>query len=147
MISYEQDLYAWTLDNVSLLRQGKLQEIDVVNIIEELEYMARKDKKELVSRLVVLLMHLLKWQFQPDKRTRSWVATIKVQRIKVRELLEESPSLKYELRIKFDEAYQQAILEAVQETNLPEETFPPTCPYTFEQVLDNQFYPETEVSA
>jgi len=146
MISYEQDLYAWTLENTRLLREGRLSEIDVVNIIEELEYMARKDKKELLSRLTVLLMHLLKWQFQSDKRTHSWMATIKVQRIKVNDLLEESPSLKYELGAKFDKAYQQAILEAVQEMNLPEKTFPVISPYTLEQALDDDFYPNTEVT-
>jgi len=147
MISYEQDLYAWTLENTRLLREGRLSEIDVVNIIEELEYMARKDRKELVNRLAILLMHLLKWQFQPDKRTRSWELTIQVQRDEISELLEESPSLKHEINDKLQRAYRRATLETENETGLSVKAFPPTCPYTLEQALDDDFYPDSEVPA
>jgi hypothetical protein len=145
MISYEQDLYAWTLDNVALLRTRQFDKLDVDNLIEELEYMARKDKKELVNRLAILLMHLLKWQFQPDKRTRSWRNTIIEQREEILELLAESPSLRYEISIKLAEAYKKARRKAEDETNIDQKNFPPTCPYTVEQALDDDFYPESEV--
>ncbi len=145
MISYDQDLYAWTFENTQLLREGQFAKIDVPNIIEELESMARKDKRQLISRLAVLLMHLLKWQFQPQRRSASWEITLKIQRLKVRELLEESPSLKYEVESKLREAYQRAVLEAAQETKLPLKTFPATCPYTLAQALDDNFYPYAEV--
>lgn len=142
MVDYEQDLYAWILENVALLRQGRLNEIDVANIIEELEYMARKDKKELISHLTVLLMHLLKWQFQPDKRTRSWELTLRVQRDEINDLLEISPSLQQAIQDKFQRAYWRATLEAEKETGLSVKAFPITCPYTLEQTLDAEFYPQ-----
>ncbi len=144
MISYEQDLYAWTLDNVALLRKRQFDKLDVDNLIEELEYMARKDKKELVNRLAILLMHLLKWQFQAGRRTLSWQYTVKEQRRKVIRLLQESPSLRYELDLKLAEAYEDGVIKAVKETSLSPDTFPPTCPYTLEQALDDNFYPSFE---
>ena len=105
-IGYEQDFYAWTFHNASLLREGKFSEIDIENIAEELESMGRRDKRVLESRLSVLLMHLLKWQFQPMRRSNSWKLTIKKQRLSILRLLKESPRLKYNIAEVLEEAYE-----------------------------------------
>lgn len=139
---YNQDFYSWTKHNAELLRQGKLSEIDIENIAEEIESMGKRDKRELVSRLAVLMAHLLKWTFQPGNRGNSWRYTIKEQRIRIRKLLEESPSLKYEISLKVTEAYEEAVVIAVGETGLDESNFPVNSPFTFEQCLDQYFFPE-----
>lgn len=139
---YEKDFYAWTLHNAELMRQGKLSEIDVENVAEEIESMGRSDKRELVSRLAVLIMHLLKWQFQPNGQGSSWITTIKNQRIDITDLLDESPSLKHELDLKLSKAYAKAIINAANETKLSEKTFPGKCPYTLDQCLDFNFFPK-----
>jgi len=139
---YEKDFYVWLMTNVELLRQRRLTEIDVNNIAEELESMGKRDKRELLSRLKVLLMHLLKWQFQKNKRSKSWKSTINEQREQVDLVLIDSPSLKYQLIEKLQGAYRLALKAAINETNLPKKTFPDCCPYSLEQVLDDDFYPE-----
>ncbi len=143
MTSYDQDLYAWTFENTQLLREGQFAEIDVANIIEELESMANRDKRELFNRMVVLLSHLLKWQFQASKRSRSWEQTIMEQRRQLEYILADSPTLHYKLAEKFFEIYAKAVKQATQETKLPLKTFPATCPYTLAQALDDDFYPES----
>ena len=139
---YDTDFYSWTRHNAELLRQGKFSELDIENVAEEIESMGRRDKRELISRLAVLMAHLLKWAFQPDRRCNSWLYTIKEQRIKVRKLLEESPSLKYEISLKVTEAYEESIIIASSETGLYEDKFPTESPFTFEQCLDDKFLPE-----
>jgi len=142
-IGYEQDFYAWLMHNVALIRAGKLAEIDAENVAEELEGMAKRDRRQLINRLAVLLMHLLKWQFQPGKRSRSWELTIEEQRKQVEQLLKDSPSLKYQLDERVAEAYDLAIVKAEKETGFLRKTFPVMCPYTLDQALDNSFYPES----
>jgi hypothetical protein len=141
-ISYEQDFYAWTRHNAQLLREGKLAEIDIENIAEELESMGKSEKRELINRLIVLLAHLLKWQFQPEHRSSSWNGTIIEQRRQIKRLLQDSPSLKRLLNAELNESYLDAILDAANDTGMPQATFPPACPYTLEQLLDNGFYPD-----
>lgn len=140
-VGYEQDFYTWLMQNAALIRQGRFDEIDAENIAEELEGMAKRDRRQLMSRLAVLLMHLLKWQFQPGKRSSSWELTIIEQRRRVEELLKDSPSLKYQLEERLAEAYEIAILKAARETGLARQTFPPGCPYTLDEALDDTFYP------
>src|SRR5437870_9298225 len=93
-IEYEQDFYAWTVEQSRLLRSGELSAIDVANIAEEIESMGRSDRRELKSRCVLLVMHLLKWRRQPAARSRSWSATIDEQRLQIEGVLSESPSLR-----------------------------------------------------
>ncbi|BAP54790.1 hypothetical protein THII_0493 [Thioploca ingrica] len=143
-ISYEQDFYAWTHHNAQLLRQGKLAEIDVVNLAEELESMGKSQQHALINRLAVLLMHLLKWQFQSARRSRSWELTIIEQRQEIIDLLEESPSLKPSIEAKLAKAYNKAVIKAERETGIRYTDFPSICPYTLEQVLDDNFYPESK---
>jgi Domain of unknown function DUF29 len=139
---YEQDFYAWLIRNAELLHQGRLSEIDIEHIAEELEGMSRSERRELMSRLAMLLAHLLKWIYQPYKRSRSWRATIEGQREDLRALLAESPSLKPELEQKLNDAYRRAKIEAEKQTRISEDRFPEACPFTLGEVLDNEFWPD-----
>jgi len=141
-MSYDQDFYAWTFHNATLLRQHRWQELDIDKIAEELESMGRSEKRELGHRLALLLMHLLKWQFQPNRQSHSWLYTIKDQRRAIRRLLKDSPSLQHQLDLIFNEAYEDSILMAVKETGMKESAFPVAVPYTLEQALDDEFYPQ-----
>jgi len=141
-IKYESDFYAWLLKSAQLLRQKKFAQLDVENVAEELEGMARSDRRQLINRFAVLLAHLLKWQFQSVRRSKSWVRTIKEQRKRIKLLLKESPSLKYEIHGKIDDAYEIAVLSAANETGFDEEIFPNTCEYSLDEILDDEFYPD-----
>jgi hypothetical protein len=141
--SYDTDFYAWALHNAQLLREGKFSEIDIEHIIEELESMGKSDKRELTSRLKILIAHLLKWEYQPKRRGRSWKRSIDEQRIQITDLLSENPSLKSLWEEAKTNAYPDAVKLAVKETKLS--SFPTTCLYTTEELLDEDFYPgETE---
>lgn len=140
---YEDDYYGWTRKNAQLLRQGRLSEIDVKNIAEELEDMGGNKQRELGSRFEVLLAHLLKWKYQPPG-TKSWRRTIREQRSRIARLLQKNPSLKYELDEIFPEAYEYSIFKAAEETGLDDDAFPSACPWPLEQVMDDEFFPEKE---
>lgn len=139
--AYEKDFYAWILHNAALLRAGKLAEVDAEHVAEELESMGKSEQRELLNRLALLISHLLKWEFQPQRRGNSWRATINHQRVKLKKLLNESPSLKYELSTKILEAYEDGVFFASQETHLPQEDFPQEVNYTQEELLDDTFFP------
>jgi hypothetical protein len=141
-VDYEQDFYAWTVEQSGLLRSGELTAIDAANIAEEIESMGRSDRRELKSRLVVLAMHLLKWQHQPAARSRSWSATIDEQRLQIEGVLAESPSLRPMVAAMLSEAYAIARARAIAETGLAEEVFPEACPFTHDQILSRAFLPE-----
>ena len=137
---YEQDFYGWTQEQSRLLRTGQWQLIDIQNLAEEIEDMGRAEKRELESRLEVLLMHLLKWQFQPSLRSRSWQLTIKEQRLRLQRHLKQNPSLKSAIHDLLADVYQLAVVGAQRETGL--DIFPDVCPYDFEQVMAEAFLPE-----
>ncbi|UYM18502.1 DUF29 domain-containing protein [Endozoicomonas euniceicola] len=139
---YETDYYAWVNRQLELLRTGQWEAADIQNLVDEIEDMAKKIKRELESRLKVLLMHLLKWQYQPDRRGSSWEMSIKTQRHDIPELLAENPSLKSKLEESITKAYRRAAYEAHIETGYPEEDFPPNCLWTFEQFMDASFWPD-----
>jgi hypothetical protein len=146
---YEKDFHAWLDHHVNLLKQKKFNELDLDILIDELESMAKRDRREIVNRLIVLIAHLLKWQFQyqdlsemlSNWRASSWRGTIHEQRIKIHKQLKETPSLKRLFDEAIQEAYPDALELAAKETNLPMKTFPKTCPYSQEQLLDNSFFP------
>lgn len=138
---YETDFYAWTQEQVSLLKTQQWNELDTVNLIEEIEALGRQERQELRNRLGVLLGHLLKWQFQPNKHSNSWLGTIREQRIQIKLLLEDSPSLKPYLEQVLLDAYQLGLALAIRETDLDEQAFPEVCPYTLEQALNSEFLP------
>ena len=140
--NYETDFYAWANEQAALLRAGKLAEADIAHIAEELESMGKTEKRELISRLSVLLMHLLKWRYQPALRCRSWRLTIKGERNQVSDHLEDNPSLKSRLGEAMSKAYDFAVIDAAKETAIDEDGFPARCPWTFEQATDPDFWPE-----
>ncbi|MGB3208312.1 MAG: DUF29 domain-containing protein, partial [Crinalium sp.] len=115
-------------------------QIDWQNIAEEIEDMGRSEKRQLESRLEVLIMHLLKWQFQPNLRSRSWQLTIKEQRLRLEKLLQENPSLQSNLSEVIEKIYPLAALSAERETGLS--LFPETCLYNLTEILSAEFFPE-----
>lgn len=138
---YERDYYAWANEQAALLRRGQLGDADIEHIAEEIESMGKSEKRELVSRLQVILVHLLKWQYQPERRGRSWEATILAQRDALGSHLTDNPSLKSTLPESLTRAYKIAALTAGAETELPNSVFPPLCPWTSEQIMDEAFWP------
>lgn len=139
---YDKDFYAWALHNAALIRHEKFSEIDFEHVAEEIESMAKSDKRELISRLAVLLAHLLKWKYQPSRRGNSWRLTIKMQRLSTTRLLKQSPSLKHDITKSLNDAYKEGILLAASETDLKESHFPKHCPFTLKQCLEINFFPE-----
>ena len=139
---YEKDFYSWICHNVALIRAGKFSEIDAEHVAEELEDMGKSEKRELTSRFAILIAHLLKWGFQPERRGNSWKYTIEEQRFELTDLLEDSPSLKYELDKQLGHAYQKALLIVIKETGLPKKTFLVHCPFSLKNILDQSFLPE-----
>ncbi|MEH1782349.1 MAG: DUF29 domain-containing protein [Nostoc sp.] len=138
---YETDFYDWTQKQVSLLKTQQWEQLDTVNLIEEIETLGRKERQELRNRLGVLLGHLLKWQFQPEKRSNSWLGTIREQRVQIKLLLQDSPSLKSYLDEVFFSVYELGLALAIRETELGENVFPEICPYTLDQTLNPKFLP------
>jgi hypothetical protein len=139
---YDSDFYAWANQQAALLRAGRLAEADIENIAEEIESMGRSEKRELVSRLTIVLQHLLKWQFQPGRRSVSWRLSIENTRLELEDHLKGNPSLKSHLDEVMRSAYRRALNEAVAETGLIRTTFPTECPYAFEQAMNPDFWPE-----
>ncbi len=139
--NYDLDFYAWANEQAALLRAGKLSTADIEHIAEEIESMGRTEKRELISRLRVLLLHLLKWRFQPTRRTAGWAASIKVQRLDLVEHLKDNPSLKAKLPEAIGAAYAGAAVEAAAETGLAESDFPAVCPWSFEEMMKGDFWP------
>lgn len=140
---YEQDFYQWVQTTVKQLRSRDLTNLDWDNLIEEIDSLGKQEKRELVNRLIVLLMHLLKWEFQAEKRSRSWLATIKIQRLEIAQHLKSNPSLKSYINNAVINAYEIAILEAVKETGLSIKTFPVSCPYSWLEITSDRFFPGT----
>ena len=138
---YERDFYAWANEQATLLRTGKLGEADIANIAEEIESMGRSEKRELGSRLAILLLHLLKWQFQPTHRGASWEASIANSRDRIIEHLADNPSLKSQLPEAVASAYRYALRDASAETGMRASSFPQTCPYSYAEIMDEAFWP------
>ncbi len=139
---YDRDFYAWSRQQAELLRAGKLGQADIEHIAEEIDSMGRAEKRELISRLDVLLLHLIKWRYQPGKRGPSWKASIRAQRNRLAYHLDDNPSLKPLLPQALASAYRSARLDAIAETGLAGTALPDTCPWMAEEVLDEGFWPE-----
>lgn len=139
---YEEDFYGWTITNISLLKQRKFNEVDMDHIIEEIQSLGRSNRRELISRLGVLIAHLMKWKYQPDLKSKSWKGTIVRQRIDIKDVLEENPSLNSQRDEVLIKSYRYALSILEEETPLDLEHIPEICPYTFDQCLDDDFYPE-----
>lgn len=139
---YEEDYHLWLMNTIHQLQQGKLAEVDMVNLIEELEAMVRSEKKAITSNLRILLMHLLKYKYQSEKRTNSWLFTIREHRKRLRDDFKNSPSLKRYFREVFQECYQDARELAADETGLSINTFPVESPFSQEDTLNPDYLPE-----
>ena len=138
---YDTDFNLWIEQTITALKSGDLQTLDLDNLIQEIEAMTRSDKREIFNRLKVLIMHLLKCQYQPQKKTNSWIKTINEQRDQIELVLADSPSLRPYLTSKLGEIYKKAKRDAITETKLTPETFPTDCPFTEEQILDSEYFP------
>ena len=140
---YERDFSAWVEDQVGALRSGQTHRLDMENLAEEMEDMGRSQRRAVKSALIIILSHLLKYRYQPDRRTNSWRATIREHRRRVRDELADSPSLRPHVERILDDCYQDARESAADESGLPIGTFPAACPFVLEQVLDRSFLPES----
>ncbi len=140
--AYELDFHAWATEQAALLRAGRLSELDAPHLAEEMEALGRSERNELTSRLAVLLLHLLKWSHQPGLRGRNWELTIKEQRRQLARHLKNNPSLKPWTEEAMAEAYGEAVLRAELEMGLLPDMLPWSCPYGFEQAVDEAFWPD-----
>ena len=151
---YHSDYAAWAKQQIKLLHQGRFTELDCAHLIQELDEMGRSERNELENRLVILLAHLLKWQFQyallserwQEFKGDSWRSTIIEQRDRIQRRLDKSPGLQSALEELITEAYQDARRLATKETGQILDQYPAQCPYTKTQILDDDFYPETNYS-
>ena len=143
---YGTDFYEWTQRNGELLSTGCVQEADIPHIAEEIKDMGERDKREVRSRLVVLIAHLLKWQFQPQLRyaesgSSSRIQTINEQRLELTGIFEQSGSLECHGRSDMVRIYRLAVKRAALETRIAQTYFPAACPYSFDQIMDDEFFP------
>jgi len=139
---YETDFYAWTERQAALLRAEEFEAVDWHNLIEEIEALGRSETHKVESRLIILLMHLLKWEYQPERRSRSWQNTIAEQRDRLDRLLRKNPTLRARLPEILEFVYPYAVKKALRETGLLASPFPQACPYTLQQLLDDTFFPD-----
>lgn len=151
---YETDYSNWAEKNIELLKSKRFEELDIEHLIEELGDMSRSERNELENRLIILLAHLLKWQFQYYQLSehlqgfegKSWRNTIIGQRFRIARRLRKTPSLKASLEETIEEAYLDAVELASKETGLSIELFPQQCPYSIKQIQDEAFYPESNAT-
>jgi hypothetical protein len=139
---YDEDFAVWTSETARLLRERRFDEVDIEHIAEEIEDMGKRDKRELYSRLTVLIVHLLKWKYQPEKKSEGWRSTVATQRTEIQLVLDDSPSLRRSAPLAVGEIYPRALKSAIAQTGLPTRTFPRECPFSPEQILDLSFLPE-----
>lgn len=132
---YEDDLYTWVQEQVALLRAGRLSEVDAANVAEELSDVGKSEFHKLQSAMTVLVQHLLKWDHQPERRSRSWMSTIDIQRSHIRDVLADNPGLKSRIGQAEMRAYRDGRQLAGGETDVDYDAFPETCPYDFETML------------
>jgi hypothetical protein len=133
--SYDRDFYTWSLEQARLLREGRGDALDRDNVAEEIESLGREQFNKLVSALRVLMLHMLKWDHQPELRSRSWALSIKAQRAELDDIMADSPGLKPRIGEAISRGYRKARLDAAKETELDENEFPATCPYDWEAIV------------
>jgi hypothetical protein len=138
---YDQDYYLWIMRTIELLNQKKFSELDLTNLVEEIEDMGKSEKKSITSNLRILLMHLLKYKYQSDKQTNSWLFTIVEHRKRLQEAFKVSPSLKRYYEEVFLDCYQDARELASAETGLSVQIFSEVCPFTPEEALNSNYLP------
>lgn len=137
--SYERDLYSWTLEQARLLREGRFDAVDRQNVAEEIESLGREQFNKLESACRVLLLHFLKWDHQPDRRSRSWVLSIEAQRLELADVLSDNPGLKPRIGEAMTRAYRKARIDAAKETGIETDRFPEQCRYGFDDLTSRRF--------
>ena len=145
-VTYEHDVIAWANEQARCLRAGEFDRLDLEHLAEEIEDVGKSEQRELASRMAVLLMHLLKWSYQPERRGRSWEATIRIQRQSIERRLQRTPSLKHSLNEPdwWEDIWADALATAIHETGLID--FPPHCPWSLAAILDPQWLPTEPVT-
>ncbi|MGP9813142.1 DUF29 domain-containing protein [Rhodopseudomonas sp. NSM] len=133
---YREDLYGWVEDQVALLKAGRMSEIDAVNIADELGDVGKTEYDRLQSAIRIVLLHLLKWDHQSERRSRSWVLSIREHRRRIARVLRDNPSLQPRISQGVVEGYEDAVDDAVKETGLAETDFPATCPYDWQAIVE-----------
>jgi FMN phosphatase YigB (HAD superfamily) len=139
---YDRDFHEWTQVMADAIRSEDWENLDIENLAEELESLGRQQRQELRNRLGVLLGHLLKWQYQPQNRSKSWRLTLREQRLQIQFLLKDNPSLKPYLTEAIKEGYALGLLLVAKETPLDIEDLPGVCPYSLEEAIDDTFLPD-----
>lgn len=137
--AYERDFYSWLMEQARFVREGRWDALDRENLAEEIESLGREQFNKLESALRVLLMHMLKWDHQPERRTRSWVLSIDAQRIELEDVLSDNPGLKPRIPQAIARGYRRARIEAAKETGIETDKFAETCPYSFDEIVSREF--------
>ncbi|SRR6266508_549752 len=137
--AYDRDFYSWSLEQARLVRESRWDAVDRENVAEEIESLGREQFNKLESALRVLMMHMLKWDHQSDRRSRSWSISIRQQRLEVEDVLADNPGLKSRIAEAIARGYRKARLEAAKETGLDEATFPDACPYSWDDIVSREF--------
>jgi hypothetical protein len=141
--AYGADFYTWAMEQSALLRDGRVSELDLPNLAEEIESLGKSAFSSLASAYRVILVHMLKWDHQPERRTRSWVVSIETQRVDAEEELQDSPGLKPQVAEAIERAYRRARIEAAGQMKRSKATLPEHCPYTPEDIMNRSFeWPE-----
>ena len=143
---YETDVVVWAAEQAQFIRTGRFDQLDLQHLAEEIEDVGKSEQRELASRMAVLLMHLLKWQFQPDRRSNSWAGTIRVQRRQLAIALQGTPSLRVSLNTPDwkELVWGDAVTAAAKETGLELDTFPDACPWLMDDVLQEGWLPASD---
>ncbi len=140
--AYQRDFHAWTHRQAALLRERRFEAVDVENIAEEIESMGRREKREIVDRLALLLSYLMRWRLLPGFRSASVKSSVREQRLRLRYSLEDDPSLEAGIDEAWARAYELAVITTARDTGMPESDFPAECPYRIEQAADAEFWPD-----
>jgi hypothetical protein len=133
--AYDRDFYGWTVEQATALRTRRIDKLDLGHLAEEIEDLGKEQFNKLESSLRIILIHLLKWDRQPDRRTRSWAISIETHRLDYKYVLADNPGLKPRRNEALERAYKRARLDAALETGLPRSLFPDVCPYSLDDVL------------
>jgi hypothetical protein len=140
--AYTTDLNLWAQQTADLLRERRWQEIDLEHLVEEMEDLSKSEKRGISSQLVRLLLHLLKWEYQPQRRSDSWLDSITDSRLQIELAIQDSPSLKSYPLQELAQSYQRARSGAAKQTGLPLSNFPEVCPYSLDEILTEHWLPK-----
>ncbi len=136
---YEKDLAAWVHQQIEYIKNKEFDKIDIENFIDEVEGVVRGDKRSIQSYFIVIIAHLLKWEYQPSMRSGSWISSIENSQCEINAIIKDSPSLKNYKKLAFDQAWERARKIAITDTGLPSNNFPRVCPWSESEVMNKTF--------